>query len=126
MLAAMNISTNERRKAGREAWAWLSFAVFLVASMSFGAIFFFRDVPAYVGFDMLQPMSGWGAVVGILVAILVMSALVYVGAICWLLFAKLFFSREEVSKVVFYGPTTRVERWLVDRLFPKAGGGSSG
>ncbi|MBT9166584.1 MAG: hypothetical protein DDT25_01275 [Chloroflexi bacterium] len=122
----MTISTDERRQAGRETWAWLSFAVFLVASMGLGAVFCFREVPAYLGYDMQRTLSGWEVIGTTLVALLVMSALVYVAAVCWLLFAKLFFSRAEVSKVVFYGPTTPVERWLVDKLFPKAGGDNRG
>ena len=34
------------------------------------------------------------------------ALLIYVGAIAWLLFARLFFSKAEVSKVAFHGPHT--------------------
>jgi len=50
-----------------------------------------------------------------------MVFLVYLGAIAWLLSARLFFSKAEVSKVIFYGPTTRFGRWLVDALFHQQG-----
>lgn len=122
----MAISTEERKQAGREALAWLSFAVFLMATMGFGAIFLFRDVPAYLGYDMQRTLSGWEAIVTTVVALLVMCVLVYLAVILWLLFAKMVFTRAEVSKIVFYGPTTSVERWLVDRLFPKDVRGNRG
>jgi len=122
----MAISTNERKNAGRQALAWLSFAIFLVVIMGYGVVFFFRDVPAYFGYDMQRPLSGWEVVGTTVAAILVMCALVYVTAVCWLIFAKMFFTRTEVSNVVLYGMTTRVERWLVDKLFSQGGRGNRG
>lgn len=86
--------------------------------MSLGAIYAFRDLPAYFGFDMDRILAGWEVLLVVLVALVVMVALVYLAGIAWLLFAKIFFTKAEVSRVVFYGPTTVLERWLVDRFFP--------
>jgi hypothetical protein len=85
--------------------------------MGLGSVFAFRDLPVRLGFDMQRRLVGWEMLWVTVIAILVMVFLLYLGAIAWLLFARLFLSKAEVSKVVFYGPTTRFERWLVDALF---------
>lgn len=108
-----------RRHAVREASAWLSFAIFLGTSMSIGAIFAFRVLPAQLGIDMDHHPMGVETLWIIGIVVLVMIFLVYVGAIAWMLFARVFFSKAEVSKVVFHGLSTRFDHWLVDTLFRK-------
>jgi hypothetical protein len=87
--------------------------------MSFGSVFLFRDRPAYLGYDTLRVLWGWEALAAASVAVLSMGALVYVACVCWLVFATLYFTRAQVSKIVFHGPTTRFDRWLVNKLFPE-------
>ena len=109
---------DKRRQARREAFAWLSFAAAVVASIGFGSVFAFRNLPSHFGVDMQRRLAGWELFGVIGVALVIVVFLVYLGAITWLLFARFFFSKLEVSQVVFHGPTTRFERWLVDVLFP--------
>jgi len=115
----MKIPTNELSQAKRESLAWISFAIILVATMGFGAVFFLRDVPNYFGYNMQRELTGWGVVGVGLIGISVMSVLVYVAGILWLLLAKFFFSRDEVSKINYYGPTSPIERWLFNKFFPE-------
>jgi sterol desaturase/sphingolipid hydroxylase (fatty acid hydroxylase superfamily) len=109
-----------------ELLAWLSFAVFLLAFLAFGSVFIYRTVPPLLGYDMSGPVSPVSAIAILAFGVLSVAVLVYLAAILWLLFAKLFFSRHDVSKVVFAGPTTRFDRWLVDTLFPLGIGKSDG
>lgn len=106
-----------RKKARREAYAWVSFALFLTASLMLGSIFVFRDLPAQLGIDMERRLIGWEPFVVLGSVLLVGIILVYIGAIAWLLFARMFFTKSEVSKVAFYRSNTRFDRWLVDSLF---------
>jgi hypothetical protein len=110
-------STHRRKHLGREALVWLSFAAFLMASMGFGSIFIFRDLPTHLGIDMQRRLVGWEILWVAGIVLVVEALLVYLGAIAWLLFARLFFSKAEVSKLVFYGPATRLDRWLLDVMF---------
>jgi hypothetical protein len=115
----MSPSINDRRQAYRDALAWLSLLAFFVATVAFGGILLLRDLPTYLGFDIQRPLVGWEVLWAIVVIFLIIIALVYLGVVLWLLFARLFLSRVEVSKVVYYGPTTRFERWLFNVLFPE-------
>ena len=108
----------ERRQAARELFAWLSFFVFLGCSLFFGFVPVFDVLPARLGvvdtkgfIGLLQGLWLLGA------ALLVFVVCVYLGAIAWLLFARLFFSKVEVFRIVCAGPTTRFDRWLVEFLF---------
>lgn len=103
----------------RQAFAWLSFLAFIVASMSFGAIYLFRDLPPRLGFDIDQALSGLEAAGAVLLSMLIMVFLLYLGATLWLLFARLVFSKREVTTVVCYGVTSPLERWLVNKIFPE-------
>lgn len=108
----------DRRAAGRETLAWFSAAAFLMVFLSYGSIGAYRGFVELTGFDMQRPVQLWELPLLLAGCLIVLGVLVYLSLVAWLLFAKLFFTRAEVSKVVFYGPTTRLERWLVDVLFP--------
>jgi hypothetical protein len=83
------------------------------------AVALIRAAPALLGYDPQHRLSGWvefaTAVIGPLIAF---CLILYAGCVAWLLFSRLFFSRSEVSFVVFAGPTTHLERWLADKIFP--------
>ena len=113
----MTDSGEKRRKARREALAGLSLFAFLAISMGSGAIYGFRYLPAHLGIDVDHSPSGWEAFWIVAIVIVVMVFLLYVGVVAWLLFARLFFSKAEVSRVAFHGAHTRFDRWLVDTAF---------
>lgn len=117
----MRISAQERKQARREALAGLSLMIFLGAIMYFGSLLLFRDLPAYLGYDTQRLLSGWEVLGALVIAILIIVFLVYLSVICWLVFAKLFFTRAEVLRIACYGPTTRFDHWLIDLFFPKDG-----
>lgn len=48
--------------------------------------------------------------------------LVYVADVAWLLMARFAFSRDAVDGVLHSGRTSRLDRWLVDRLVPRDSG----
>ncbi len=108
--------------ARRRAVLWLALLIFVGASMSFGAIWAFRDLPAAIGFDMSQKLELWQIPMFLVVCIFVMSALVYAGSVAWLLFARCFFSRAEVAPIVFRGPRvpwlSAFDDWLFNGIFP--------
>jgi hypothetical protein len=114
----MTDSSSGRMQAVREAFAWLTFTVFIVTSMGYGSVFAFRIVPLHLGIDLERQLVGWDILWLVIIAVLVIAFLMCLAATAWLLFAKFIFTRNEVSKVVFYGPTIRFERWLFDALFP--------
>ena len=113
----MTDSGEERRKARRDVLAGLSLMASLAVSMGIGSIFACRDLPARLGIDMDRSVGGWEVVWLLAIAIVVVVFLIYVGVVVWLLFARLFFSKAEVSRVAFSGPHTRFDRWLVDTAF---------
>ena len=90
--------------------------------MSFGAIYAFRDLPLRLGFDIGRPLVGFEILAAVAIALIIMIFLLYVGAILWLLFARFVFTKDEVENIVYYGPTTPLERWLVNAAFPKERG----
>ena len=109
---------NQQNKQ-RQALACLTFLLFIVVTMSYGAIYAFRDLPLQLGFDIDRPLQGFETIVAIAFSLFIMVFLLYAGAILWLLFARFVFTKEEAESVVFYGPTTPLERWLVNTIFPE-------
>ena len=109
---------NQQNKQ-RQAFAWFTFLLFIVVTMSYGAIYAFRDLPLQLGFDIDRPLQGFETIVAIVFSLFIMTFLLYAGAILWLLFARFVFTKDEVENVVYFGPTTPLERWLVNTLFPK-------
>jgi hypothetical protein len=81
-------------------------------------VLLFRDIPQHFGIYTRRHLGGWEAF-GLLIIVLgAITVLFYIGVIAWMLIAKLFLSKAEVSAVAFYGSATRFDHWLVDILFP--------
>jgi hypothetical protein len=113
------VPRHSRKALIRETLARLSFAAFFGASVWGATVVILREVPFYIGTYVQRPLSDWeAAAVTVPSVIVVCLVLNYVGFIAWLLCAKLFLSKAEVSKVAFYHPPTRFDRWLVDSVFP--------
>jgi hypothetical protein len=97
---------------------WGSFLVFVFAAM-YLAVQLIRAAPALLGYDPNHRLSGWFQfALALLGPLITFCLILYAGCVAWLLFSRLFFSRSEVSIVVFAGPTTPLERWLVYKIFP--------
>ena len=80
----------------------------------------FRDIPARFGMNLDRPINGIGGVLLVWCAVMAVAAvLIYLSAICWMVFAKLFRSRREVESIAFSGVHTRFDAWLVNLLFSK-------
>jgi len=110
----------DRKQAARECLAWLTFLGFATTFLGFGSVLIFRKLFRFVGFDLHGKLASHWQLLAFLVAIMaIIIALFYLSAICWMFFARLFFTRTEVSRIVFYGPATRFDRWLLEKVFPE-------
>jgi hypothetical protein len=104
--------------SGKDVLAWLSFMAFFIMFVGGGGMWIAQFVFILLGPAADEPVGLFGLVLLLAVCSLVAVLLFYAAVISWLCFAKLFFSRAEVEQVVFAGPTSPIEQWLVNTFFP--------
>lgn len=66
-----------------------------------------------------NPASSMDVFVIILNGILISLIIVFGAIIVWMLIARQFFTRSQVEAIVRFGTTSRIDRWLLDKFFPK-------
>lgn len=114
----MKTENDKSKGAVKELILWFAFLVSFVTVLTYGFPIIFHNLLRYIGWDMNQKISGLDIIPVFLIIIMIIVFLVYVAGVIWLLFSKLFFTKKEVSKIFFYGPTTSFDRWLFDIFYP--------
>ena len=103
--------------------AGLTLFGFVGASLYYGGLFTWRIVPSLLGIRGEEQIHGFRQATILIAALfVVIVVLIYAAVVAWLLFAKLFFVRSQVEAVARWGPTSRLDRWLIDRFFPEREG----
>ncbi len=115
----MSDESRSSDSSGKDVLALLSFMAFVIVFLVGGFIWIGEFALSLAGPAADEPAGLFGLVLIIAGGSLISTFLIYAAGISWLCFAKLFFSRAEVERVVFAGPTTFIERWLVDTFFPR-------
>lgn len=108
----------EQRKHGRIALVFISYTAILIAILSSGLIGAWRVFEKVSPIDLTQKVPLIGVILVFAGTSVVCVVLIYIANICWLLVARRVFSKEEAGHLVFYGPTSRFDRWLFNKAFP--------
>jgi len=82
-------------------------------------------LPGLFGVPPAAPVGGWQALAVAGVGIPLMFLALYVAGLLWLVCACRLFHRHEVERIASVGPSTGLERWLLERLAPESPGPGS-
>lgn len=75
------------------------------------------ELPPLLGLAPAEPVAGWRALAVAAIAIPLVFAALYGAGLLWLVCACCLFRREEVERLARAGPSTRLERWLLERFY---------
>jgi len=98
-----------------------SYVIAVAASLCLGGLCIVSAL-TWFGVAMNSRVTVLGLVTFITSAPIAIVLLVYVADVAWLLVARFAFSRDAVDGVLHSGRTSRLDRWLVDRLVPRDSG----
>src|SRR5262245_22063372 len=112
-------TSSERRDAWWEALGWATLLVFVCGLGIGGSLLAMQAFLHANGIAANEPLRGWDAVGFGPGALFAFAIFGYLGGAAWLVFSRLFLRKNQVLKIVTYGLYTRLELWLVDKLFSK-------